>query len=394
MGAWGTAIFSDDTSSDVRDGFRELIGEGLSTEQATDKLLSEYASSLNDPDDGPPFWLGLAVTQWKCGRLLERVKAKALDIIDTGADLKRWSGDAKRRAVLEKTRAQLLSPPPARTRIRQRYQENNDWEVGELISYQTPRGKYAVLRVLGHATGSAGKHPIIELVDWYAASPASLDDARHLETRVGIERTERAYGLSHMAILAAVSSRDQPIASLRRLGPSAAPFERVDRCNTYRPWRHFGDYVDKVFASPKRLFPGPGGNAHESWRVGDVLCHHATDGKCLLFQVIEPVDLKPFLRSAPTVMLLDWNDRTPPTEAEIAALRPALDHIKLAVHFALVHDEGNAAPEGSPGAYRPRGGRRRKRRSHDRVAGYGNITVATIVARVQAAPDLLLPKVR
>jgi hypothetical protein len=180
MGTWGTPIFSDDTASDVRDEFRELIGEGLSTEQATDKLVSEYAPSLDDPDDGPPFWLGLAVTQWKCGRLLEQVKAKALDIIDTGADLKRWSGDPKRRAVLEKTRAQLLSPPPAPTPIRKRYQENNDWEVGELISYQTPRGKYAVLRVLGHATGSAGKHPIIELVDWYAASPASLDDARHL----------------------------------------------------------------------------------------------------------------------------------------------------------------------------------------------------------------------
>jgi hypothetical protein len=323
MGTWGTAIFSDDTASDVRDQFRELIGEGLSPEQATEKLLREFAWSLDDPDDGPPFWLGLAISQWKCGRLLEQVKTRALDIIDTDADLKRWStaDGRRRRAVLEKTRAQLLSPLPPPARIRKRYQENNDWEVGELISYQTPRGKYAVLRVLGHITESGGKHPIIELVDWYAASPASLDDARHLETRVGIERTERAYGLSHMAVVAAVSSRDQPIARLRRLGPSAAPFERVDRCNTYRPWRHFGDYVDKVFAGPKRLFPGPGGNAHESWRVGDVLCHHATDGKCLLFQVIEPVDLKPFLRSAPTVMLLDWNDRTPPTEAEIAALR-------------------------------------------------------------------------
>ena len=81
MGAWGTAIFSDDTAGDVRDRFRELIGKGLSTEQATDKLFRQYASSLNDPDDGSPFWLGLAVTQWKCGRLLERVKAKALDIM-------------------------------------------------------------------------------------------------------------------------------------------------------------------------------------------------------------------------------------------------------------------------------------------------------------------------
>ena len=57
MGAWGTAIFSDDTASDVREEFRDLIGEGLSTEQATDKLLKEYAPSLDDPD-GTAFLAG------------------------------------------------------------------------------------------------------------------------------------------------------------------------------------------------------------------------------------------------------------------------------------------------------------------------------------------------
>ena len=55
MGTWGTAIFSDDTASDVRDEFRDLIGKGLSAEQATNKLLKENAPSLDDPDDGPPF---------------------------------------------------------------------------------------------------------------------------------------------------------------------------------------------------------------------------------------------------------------------------------------------------------------------------------------------------
>jgi hypothetical protein len=345
MGTWGTAIFSDDTASDVRDEFRDLIGEGLSTEQATDKLLREYASSLDDPDDGPPFWLGLAVTQWNCGRLLEQVKEKALHIIDTGADLKRWSGDAKRRAVLEKTRAQLLSAQPRLRRIRKRYQENNDWEVSELISYQTPHGKYAVLRVLGHATGSTGKHPIIELVDWYAATPPSFDDARHLEARFGIERTERGYGLSHAAILAATSSRDQPAARLSRLGLSTAPFERIERCNTFRPWRHFGDYVDKVFAGPKQLLAGLGGDAHQSWRAGDIFCCRTADGKCLLFRMIDRIDVKPFVRDAPIVALLDWNRPTAPAPADILALRPALDHAKLGVHFALTHDDGNAAPE-------------------------------------------------
>jgi hypothetical protein len=34
-----------------------------------------------------------------------------------------------------------------------------------------------------------------------------------------------------------------------------------------------------------------------------------------------------------------------PDTADTLALRPALDHAKLGVHFALTHDDGNAAPE-------------------------------------------------
>jgi hypothetical protein len=55
--------------------------------------------------------------------------------------------------------------------------------------------------------------------------------------------------------------------------------------------------------------------------------------------------LKPFVRRAPIVTLLDWNRPTPPAPADIPALRPALDHAKLGVHFALTHDDDNAVPE-------------------------------------------------
>jgi hypothetical protein len=255
-----------------------------------------------------------------------------------------------------------------------------------MIGMSATRGKYAVLRVLGHAAGSTGRHPIVELVDWYAATPASLDDARHLETRLGIQKMERAYGLSHAAILAAVSSPDQPAARLHRLGLSAASFERVDRCNTYRPWRHFGDYVDKLFAGP-RLFPGPGGDAHQSWQAGDIFCHRAANGKCLLFQMIEWTDLKPFLRGAPIVALLDWNRPTLPAAADTLALRPALDHAKLGVHFALVHDDGNAAPEHAFERIGHSAVLAGKRRSHNRAVGYGRSAVRTVLTPPHAAPD-------
>lgn len=42
MGAWGSAIFSDDTAADLRDDWKDLLGEGLSPEEATKKLVEEY----------------------------------------------------------------------------------------------------------------------------------------------------------------------------------------------------------------------------------------------------------------------------------------------------------------------------------------------------------------
>jgi len=73
MGAWKAAVFSDDTACDVRDNYVDLIGDGLSGAEATKKLLREWAGSLDDPDEGPVFWLALAATQWKNGRLEDLV---------------------------------------------------------------------------------------------------------------------------------------------------------------------------------------------------------------------------------------------------------------------------------------------------------------------------------
>jgi hypothetical protein len=116
MGAWGTALFSDDTASDVRDDYRDHVGDGLSGPAATDRLLNEWRQTLSDPDEGPVFWLALAATQWKCGRLETRVLEKALEVIAGGSDLHRWQDNPrllkKRQAVLVKLGEQLRSPPP------------------------------------------------------------------------------------------------------------------------------------------------------------------------------------------------------------------------------------------------------------------------------------------
>lgn len=92
MGAWGPGIFSDDTACDVRDEFRDLIGDGVSPEDATGQLLAQYTEGSEDPDENAVVIIALAVTQWKIGRLLDEVRDQAIAAVDAGADLGRWEG--------------------------------------------------------------------------------------------------------------------------------------------------------------------------------------------------------------------------------------------------------------------------------------------------------------
>src|SRR5580704_2795352 len=78
MSAWGTAAFSDDAACDVRDSYIDLLDDGLSGHDATKKLVGAWSKLLEDPDEAPVFWLALAATQWKYGRLEPHVLKKAL----------------------------------------------------------------------------------------------------------------------------------------------------------------------------------------------------------------------------------------------------------------------------------------------------------------------------
>jgi len=114
MGTTGAALFSDDVASDVKRDFLDLLRRGVQPDAAVDVLRRDWADAIADTDDGPTFWLALAATQWAYGCLNEEVKRQAIDIIDSGNDLARWSGAAleRRRKVLADLRAELLSPQP------------------------------------------------------------------------------------------------------------------------------------------------------------------------------------------------------------------------------------------------------------------------------------------
>ena len=246
MGAWGTGVFSDDTACDVRDGYVDLVGDGLTGIEATQKLLREWSETLEDPDEGPVFWLALAATQWKNGRLEDFVLRRALAVIDDGGDLARWdanSGDYKKRQrVVEKLRAQLTSPQPPEKRISKRFLDSNAWSVGELVSYRLVSGRLVIFRVIGHRTDRGGTAPVCELLDWVGAeipkNLAALGVPQGTEITPGFARTQLMIGRTR--------AKERPDDRLCQIGVNLKPSQKPSRY-VVTLWRHLGAVLKKGF---------------------------------------------------------------------------------------------------------------------------------------------------
>lgn len=90
MGAWGTGLFDDDTTCDVKDQFIEYIEEGNSAEEATKLILEEYVDEFDieeELEEMSLVYIGLAAIQLEKGCLQEEVRNKAIALIERGLTL-------------------------------------------------------------------------------------------------------------------------------------------------------------------------------------------------------------------------------------------------------------------------------------------------------------------
>ncbi|WP_104107975.1 hypothetical protein [Nocardioides sp. 616] len=153
MGAWGPAIFSDDTACDIRSDYRELLEDGVDDAEATQRVIADYQHLAHDEAHVP--YLALAAAQSGLGRLEDSVKLEALRVIDAGVGLELWAeaGDqelAKRKAVLSKLRATLTGPQKPPTKVRRPWSDVTDLSSGDVLAYTLPDGKFALFRVARH----------------------------------------------------------------------------------------------------------------------------------------------------------------------------------------------------------------------------------------------------
>lgn len=147
MGTSGYKIFQDDFALDIRDYYIEKLFNGLSNEQTTEELINENQDA--DEDEYSVFWLSLASVQFEYGRLLEKVKNKAIEIIDSGEDLKKWNGDKKRAKELERLKVKLKSEQPKEKKLVKRKTKTNS---GDFFTFKIDSENYAFGRILleGH----------------------------------------------------------------------------------------------------------------------------------------------------------------------------------------------------------------------------------------------------
>jgi hypothetical protein len=169
----GPGLYQDDTGHDVRAEFRELVGDGLTPEEATRRMLEGWKDLLGDDDIYCAFYLALADTQWRLGRQVPSIRETALNLIESGRDLKRWAYNdqlhQKRTAMLAQLRARLTADPPTARTVRNPAAFITDLQVGDLINYTSDAGDRYWIGIVGADTHNDQKFAIARLLAWNEA---------------------------------------------------------------------------------------------------------------------------------------------------------------------------------------------------------------------------------
>lgn len=146
MGIWGAKLYEDDLALDIKDEYIEKLKQGKSDEEALKEIIEENTEVIEDEDEGPVFWLALADTMWKKGRLTEKVKKEALLGIEK--NLKQWKEEAsskeyaQRKRELENFKLKIEQQEmPIRKEIKSKTENSNrkikaEWEIGGVYAYQ------------------------------------------------------------------------------------------------------------------------------------------------------------------------------------------------------------------------------------------------------------------
>lgn len=189
MGAWGTGLYSDDTTCEVRDAYKENLKHGLSDVEAYERILDSYGDLIADHEVACLVYFALADTAWKVGRLHQSIKAKTLELLRQGGDVAVWERDAvadapARRKVLRTLEQRLLSEQPVAKLIKQSKPKpkkiRTNAPIGSVFTLDLPSANKGLLVLVGLMDLGKSVDPVFSVLSWRGSdilSQAMLDEA-------------------------------------------------------------------------------------------------------------------------------------------------------------------------------------------------------------------------
>ena len=197
MGTWGAKLYQDDLALDIKEDYIEKLKSGKTNEEALNEILEMYEESIEDEEEGPIFWLVLADTMWKVGRLTKTVKEKAMKEIERGTNLKYWEEEGTkgeyrtRERELQKLKEKLNSPMPEERKLAVKREIETkrkfEWDIGDVYAYRLKSeeakkaGMYGQYLILRKVQESEFKMPKVSAIV-YCQLAKTLPDIKHIES--------------------------------------------------------------------------------------------------------------------------------------------------------------------------------------------------------------------
>jgi hypothetical protein len=241
----GAGLYQDDTGHDVRAEAKELMAQGMSPTEVTSALVKSWNDVLGDEDVYCAFYLALADTQCRLGRPDPDVNRVALDLIESGRDLRRWESGSRlcghRKRVLTRLASQLAAPPSVERKVRVPKVFRTSLAVGDVFVHTADDGECFLLHVIGLSENRSELHALVQILDWDWTGELSAG---------AVARTPPVEPTGHVnnrITLAPVRGTDLPKSQTRMLGnwkpvePDARPGLGV------LAWA--GPYLDRISRS-------------------------------------------------------------------------------------------------------------------------------------------------
>ncbi len=201
MGAWSASVNGNDTAQDLLPEYSAAFYK-YPVEEALEKLDAYVRANFcdeSDPEEWVNYYYSLADFLWKKGILPDRVRDRAVEMIDSRFGMELWEQEEKsllrqREKALAQLRQRLLSPLSPKKKIKPKVHMNPIFQPGDLIAvrlrtagrsyvfhhsekggglihtqeeFQALDGKYVVIQLIQcHASWSSAFAP--EIKDWWA----------------------------------------------------------------------------------------------------------------------------------------------------------------------------------------------------------------------------------